>query len=349
MKELALYGASNRPENWLWFYDNVKDNTTDFEIVFVGDVRPTFTLPDRMRFIYSEVKPAQCHHIAIMESNAEFCMQACDDVWFSPQALDIAYGAYKKQNDYRTMTGPRVSPPGEAEGGLQWSAYMGGFSKQFYKEIGGFDNRFIRSQHETDLQFRMLIEGGTMVWLIDAWWTESAEHDGVRGDSNGCSDNAVGRIDWFFLEDLWFEVGIPGVRRTFTAHRADEVIPYVDDELLTKSQGITGRWNESKTWDRYVSYPPLVTPAPATQPNMPDTTFPLKSIIARFNYKSIGQGNDVIQSKPVAPPPQPSGENIPTARFTITLQNLERDVNPLVIHNEPLLANLLTNIPHSIG
>ena len=48
---VSLCASANRVKWWQRFYDSCKGNTIPWEIVFVGNVKPTFTLPDNFKFI----------------------------------------------------------------------------------------------------------------------------------------------------------------------------------------------------------------------------------------------------------------------------------------------------------
>lgn len=61
---ISLFGPSIRPELWMRLYRSLSSNAVPFEIIFVGNRLPDFSLPNNIHFIYSEVKPAQCAEIA---------------------------------------------------------------------------------------------------------------------------------------------------------------------------------------------------------------------------------------------------------------------------------------------
>ena len=98
MDKIGLYCSAIRPHLWMNLYNNLKNtNKSEFEIMFVGNVIPEFELPPNMKFIYSNVKPAQCWYIAATRVDGDYLINVADDLLFSDGALDDILRTFKKQ------------------------------------------------------------------------------------------------------------------------------------------------------------------------------------------------------------------------------------------------------------
>jgi hypothetical protein len=250
--QVSIYGACNRPHLWEGFYERVAMTKLHFEIVFVTNVKPTFALPDNFRYIYSNVKPAQCNHIGAINSRGEVLMHVSDDCHLSPNCLDILYGIYKAQNDYRMMVAPRFFEGLPEAGGFDCTdrdcrivfgdasalpVHIGGLiNKQFYNELGGTERRFVFQRWDLDLQIRAQLTSGikTIFPSNDAWLVERKDLcPGWQGGISGRYSSS----DHAYYMSLWFLDG------QFTGKRSDILEPYEEnDTLLTVSQGPKGEW-----------------------------------------------------------------------------------------------------------
>jgi len=251
--KVSIYGTSNRPHLWKWFYESIAlNNNIDFEIVFCGNVRPTFELPSNFKFIYSNVKPVQCIQIAVSHCTGEVLQNSADDLQNSPHSFDVLYDLYKKQNDYKCIMAPRFCTF-DGYDCTDWACritandanslpiHVGGIiSRKFYNEIGSLDNRFIFSYSDADMQARAQMLGGRIVFSKEA--TIFERKDLCPGWRQGLFytyfDNDRG-----LLNSLWFHEGIESVDK-FAGKRLDIVYPFIQNEtFLTISQGPKGQWN----------------------------------------------------------------------------------------------------------
>jgi hypothetical protein len=239
---MSLYGASNRPQFWLWFDANIKHNEVPYEIIWTGDVRPTFELPPHMKFIFTAVKVAQCAHIAAKYCSGDLMLHVGDDLEFQPQALDELYKKYVEMNNYKAIIWSKMGRDGKDD--TDYSIQSGHgvlMSRKFYLELGGYDRRFYCNTYDVDLQFRALSDkfngcaffadnafmyerkdlcpGG---WLRGGWY----RHGGIK--------------DVAFMQSLWFDEH----KRRLHVPTSPEELFEDNDTLLTISQG-TG----AETWD----------------------------------------------------------------------------------------------------
>lgn len=262
--KVSIYGSCNRPHLWEWFYSSVEMNSLNFEIVFVGNVKPTFTLPDNFKFIYSNVKPAQCNYIGAMNCSGEVIQHIADDCHLAPYGLDMLYSLYKDQSNYKYIVAPKligiVNAIPDDDDGIAYiqkyadtqpvdspdmhiihgdmnsiPAHIGGFmSRQFYNELGGIDKNFIMQRWDLDLQIRAHQAGAKTIFSDKVWIAERKDlcpnwQSGVTGRYH-CDHELYMR--------MWFS------NSSTIPQRSAEFQPYeMNDTILTRSQGPKGEWD----------------------------------------------------------------------------------------------------------
>ena len=183
--KVSIFGTWARPKDWPGFFESVSSNSISYEIVIAGPNRPLYTLPPNVRFIHvtPDPGPAPCGQIAANHCRGETIMLAADDTRYSPHALDYAYLTYKKENDYRCMVHFRwgtsvendltdknlhlfLTPnPNFRYGFTLWS-------KQFFKELGGYDKKFTAGPGDADIQLRAYARGGRYVYSYSSFVIE---------------------------------------------------------------------------------------------------------------------------------------------------------------------------------
>lgn len=265
--QVSIYGTCNRPHLWQWFYDNLAMNKVNFEIIFVGNVEPAFTLPDNFHFVYSNTKPTQCLHIGVSLCTGEILIGISDDVHFSPYFLDTVYELYKKQNNYKSMIGPKFfgtlepktpeelqkmadSTPNDTKDlHLIYNDFSsmplmagGAMSNQLFKEVGGYDRRFVWGFSDLDIQIRATLAGAKIVHCENAWICERKDlcpgWNSYNDKGKTYEQNTLG----VFLP-LWFKDNI-FTAENFLGKRTSELEPFENnDYLLSVSQGPKGEWD----------------------------------------------------------------------------------------------------------
>lgn len=206
--KITLVASAIRTQRWMKFYDSLKENRIKYEIVFVGDVRPNFLLPSNFKYIYSPVKPAQCYEIAMRESEGELVHLTSDDAVYAPKALDVIYDYYKSLNTNKLVVGFNCIENGSPTSnghtiGVKGTPIMYPFpviNRQYLKDLGGYDHRFIVGQGENDLIMRIYEDGG--IGRLCKGATIFVEH------SQSHDENTKIR-KWYpesrnFLEKCWF-------------------------------------------------------------------------------------------------------------------------------------------------
>ncbi len=89
---ISVFSSTIRPQNWLPLYKCLNTASVPFEIIFVGPIEPDFTMPDNMKYICTDVKPAQCWYIGAESATGKYIINISDDFVFGDCALDYLVG-----------------------------------------------------------------------------------------------------------------------------------------------------------------------------------------------------------------------------------------------------------------
>jgi len=224
--QVSLFASAVRTKDWLRFYNSLKENTVKWEVIFVGNVKPNFDLPENFKWIYANVKPAQCYQIAAMNSVGELIGWSCDDATYSlntigqPQRnLDRAYEYYKQANDRRAIISMHTIEDGRDVWRQhhffgKWTetpvmAPMALINRELFNEIGGYDRNFISAQAENDIIMRIYELGGRVVMASDAYvyiHHRESHIGGVAGEHKSMIRQYY-VADRQVLENLWVKEG----------------------------------------------------------------------------------------------------------------------------------------------
>jgi len=77
---VGIFCSSIKPHLWMGVYESLSNSKTLFEVCFVGPIAPQFDLPKNMKYISSNVKPAQCFYIGATRVFGEFLFNMPDDL-----------------------------------------------------------------------------------------------------------------------------------------------------------------------------------------------------------------------------------------------------------------------------
>jgi hypothetical protein len=242
--KLSICASAIRPQNWLRVYDSLKSYGDNFEIVFVGNVRPAYDLPKNFTYIYSTVKPAQCYEIAFRNAKGELLMWTADDALYSQNAVNTVYDFFKKFNNkklvvgfcciederditdihrfrYKDMQAPRMAP-------------FGVMDREYFHQLGGYDKQFICGQSENDVVMRVYEDGGSMEICRGAHvWVEHRKmhHEGT-----------VFRTNWYHEDRKVLEGCWVGADNSVLTKRTRPLDPFSNEGILTTTQGQRGDW-----------------------------------------------------------------------------------------------------------
>ncbi len=219
--------SSIRPEFWMRLYNSLLNNKVPFEIVVAGPSSPKFDLPNNIRYIKTNVKPAQCFHCGVLSSQGEYILHTADDYVFSEGAIDKLYKKFKNcDNEIKFSTG-KISTNflNKKRKNIKTKSFMsthffGKFSgkyvennlycpilpngsgafyhKSIYDKLGGVDRNFIAAYFDLDFVMRIYEAGGISLFCEDVIFTE------MKGKSKlpaSCS-----RMDALFFTSLWCDL-----------------------------------------------------------------------------------------------------------------------------------------------
>ncbi len=238
----SIVATAVRVGIWEAYYNSIVNEISfPFEIVFVGDRRPDFQLPSNFRHIYSEVKPVQCLEIAARAAKGEYLFDATDDLTFSPRFFDHLVNTAQRINDKNVILIPSLARHGKVKKGSfrikkhdKHSPIVGMLSftkRETWYDLGGLDINFISVWHNHDLKLRLIERGGSVVHVPEAITEE------IDTNSLILLRNVSGVEDKEFLLSCWYDNN-----DKFSYSRLKKFEPFVDENLLTVSQGKAGKW-----------------------------------------------------------------------------------------------------------
>lgn len=243
MIKFSICASAFRPAQWEETYNSLKDNKLEWELIYAGPNPPNFTLPDNFIYIQTNVKPAQCYEIAFRRATGELIHWTADDTTYPPYALDEVYNFYKSFNNnklvvaFRTIEDNRDITEVHRLRGRDLSAPrmapFGVMNREFFKELGGYDRRFICGQSENDVVMRVYEAGGKLeISKIPVYVNHQKSHH---------SSGTVFRAGYFVedrkvLEGSWIKEGI------IQSKRLDKFEPFEDKDILTITQSQRGKW-----------------------------------------------------------------------------------------------------------
>lgn len=267
---VSVYMAAIRPSLWMRLWDSlVKNNTAvQFEVIFVGHVKPDYNLPYNVRYIYSPTKPVQCAEIGFRNCSGEFCIQAFDDLIFEPRCIDLLYNRIlcNHFDEYYlpccTWKGPdnTIMDPlscrfwaGEIKSPIL--PICGMYNTDTLRKLGGRDKRFVRSYADLDLAMRFYEQGGRAEICKEAI-VQEVPPPGTKFDSGlnwiGSRTDRPKLLSYWTIGETYFNKLVEtGVRVPFYCQsgpaflckqRQCVVQPFINDELLTKTQGDNDGW-----------------------------------------------------------------------------------------------------------
>ncbi len=177
---ISLCGSAIRTKYWLNTYNKFKEtNKVPFEMIYAGDVKPDFDLPENFKFIYTEVKPSQCAYIACMQAQGEYIMHTNDDWVYSDGCLDQVLKEISADPENMMLT-PYLNrePQGLQPQGCR---FFGDFDKStpqlvesfiVHRDVWhklGYDRTFLSVHYHIDIAMRHAEAGGKVVQSEIAW------------------------------------------------------------------------------------------------------------------------------------------------------------------------------------
>jgi hypothetical protein len=199
---------------WKQIYKTLSKGKSDFHLIFVGHVKPSFKLPPNFTYIYCDLPAAACVEIAYRYAyknikDAEYIVNIADDLWFSENFIEEMASFYneqqKKYNTDLLLIGPTCLM-GTGEENLM-ATHDGGPSLlapafttiENSKKIGGVDRRFQGIYWDCDRALRMHLMGGKVIFASCEEMTPVSEKEHVPGLYYRYKN-----VDRGLLDELWY-------------------------------------------------------------------------------------------------------------------------------------------------
>lgn len=106
--------------------------------------------------------------------------------------------------------------------------------RKLWYELGGIDINFISTWYDHDLKLRLIESGGVTIPAEDCIGNEDTGDSKLRYIS--------GERDHAYLVSCWYKDGCGKNESTFSYKRLKKFEPFVDNNIIEKSQGTTGQW-----------------------------------------------------------------------------------------------------------
>jgi len=261
--QIGVYCSSKRPYLWGGLYQTLTTNNVNFNLCIAGPNPPIEPLPGNMKYIQTNVKPAQCWFIAAQNTVGDYVMNIPDDMILSHGCLD---DMTKLISGDMTISSPELIPHGnminkkKENHYLMWDArgYVKGdprdnytnkrctgtilpllspipllsfMRKETFNNIG-IDKQYVAMWWNLDMSLELISRGGKIIISENSYGYEF-RGGGDKGSLCQIPD------DIFYYNDMWIDQAIIGgpdkkVRTT----RKEPIDPLVYNEtVLTVSQG----------------------------------------------------------------------------------------------------------------
>jgi len=268
---ISIYMPAVRPQLWMGVYESLEQSNIPFELIAVGHVPPEYKLPDNFHFIKTKVKPVQCVEIGFRACKGEYCIYSHDDLFFGSNTLDLLlrkwleinnelvvvscmpyqYGEKLETNRYRFWDGVENSPHVPLAGLYKTSTM---------KKIGSRDKNFMVSYADLDIAMRLYEMGGYNVFCEGTRVNEDPGSDALNTQVRLINTGLA--LDWPWIEAYWvmdqpeyaslsleeknkLKIYFNNTSRAHgiaLKHRKYPVEPFIETNLLKRSQGPKGVW-----------------------------------------------------------------------------------------------------------
>lgn len=291
---ISLIASAVRIPLFFDFINSLKDTTEPVEVVFSGNKKPDGewyeelwkTSPECLvdfKYIETEnIKPAQCYEISRRNAIGEVVVWCADDCEWPNDILGKAYKYWKSKNNEKLILSLQTKESGykEPEGVFDMNQHrffgfcpdsplmapLAMISRNFLKDLGGFDRRYVCGQYENSCVMKAYQNGATVEIFGDKNCFIEIRHlekSKLIGESVTDEDflnrpfATSYNHDRKILENSWTVIdhhslmsmlhqGIHNIPMTsikkISKVQLDEHEPYSDDDLLTKSQSHKGIW-----------------------------------------------------------------------------------------------------------
>jgi len=253
--QVGIFCSSNKPHLWNNLYESLSHNNVDFNLCIAGPNPPIEPLPGNVKYIQTNVKPAQCWFIAAHNVVGDYIMYLPDDVVLSHGCLDDLvklidgkmtisspnFMLFGKKVDHRILSDPRGYPSIDPRSTspdknirkkfimLDFPLPAGSMMyRETFDQLGGFDKHFVALSWDLDMAFELISRGGKIV-ISDIGLLEE-----IPGGKISVCRFAH---DYYYLIDMWLDDNNSNDK--ILNRRKKPVDPLIyNNTVLTVSQGV---------------------------------------------------------------------------------------------------------------
>lgn len=266
-RKISIISSAIRTDLWPQFIDSFKKNKCEYEIIFVGPIKPNFNLPNFCKYIKANVKPPQCWEIGLRNASNELILIMADDTFFvNNLALDnlleiwerhnknnklIISNKYSIENDLFDedafkirITNTEKPIFAKLKNGSDIKIpFQPLFHKNLIKEIGGLDNRFVITCWEIDIFLNAIIRNYR---IIDSNEIIDEKRFGTTTSTN-LGDYST--KDFKMLFELWFDD-----QGYILSQRSENIKYYDQQKIFSITQGNKGKWiYTNETYSKFIT------------------------------------------------------------------------------------------------
>lgn len=249
--KISIFASAIRTNLWSEQLQSLEKNKVDWELVYVGPKQPDFHHP-KLRWFYSDVKPAQCCEAARRRCTGDILHWTADDAVYPEGILDDIVRIFEINSQEKiivaceTIENSKLCPYDSFTffDNNKYSPLMvpfGFIRKSYMDRLGGFDRKYVGGQYENDFLMRCHKDGVVLI----PYNKKHIEADHINKHTNKHSSFS----DWHgfgreVFQNTWRFGG-------YQPHSLDgEVLkepklpfePYSDFRILEESQGPKGNW-----------------------------------------------------------------------------------------------------------
>jgi len=246
---ISFICPSIRPKNWIKLFENINDNNFEFEIIFLGPNGDSNYLPEKCRYIKTNIKPPQCFEGGISISKYDIICLLCDDIIFEKSNFLFEINKNIHELSNKKILSMKISSYGEnlnkpsSEYNFIELPIGGVFKKKDFYEIGGIDSRFIATLYDVDLYLRLL-QKGYQNFVLNVNVKEIVRTTSLEPSLY----NRYAKIDKKTLKSFWFE------NDKFIFSKKRDVKSFYKQDLLFKTQAPYGQWKNQISYFSNLKY-----------------------------------------------------------------------------------------------
>lgn len=200
---ITVVAPAIRVQWWLQLHEAfTKTNDVKFKMIFVGHIKPEYTLPDNFTHIYSENTAAACAEIGFRNVDTEYVINIADDYdptpeHFTPHILDKLLEEHKRVESLGVkhfFVGPSfcLGPQEEYKEAIPLVYWNNDHTSpmltispltkiQTNRILGGVDSSFAAMYWDTDLNMRLYQMGGQAkimgMKFENGFWSENRDSE----------------------------------------------------------------------------------------------------------------------------------------------------------------------------